>query len=239
MSSPAILTLIAAILLTPGISASASQVYMSQDRWVNISQSEAINHRDWPIRGQDYKVPISKLSGDELDSSLTWDNGDKTILWVFKICWIKPAANIPTINERTKANGRGRGRGDGPGIDGKWYYDSVEDECSVFLWSIDNVVRYRGYRGVSVHVDSGAGQENCAEIIRKIKVIMNDRRRTGLNEQRKETLVTGSLVQWVSGAKNILFSLIPKDFLHPQNEFVLLTTPQYPLQALDFMSGWE
>ena len=37
----------------------------------------------------------------------------------------------------------------------------------------------------------------------------------------------------------ILFSLIPKDFLHPQNEFVLLTTPQYPLQALDFMSGWE
>ena len=32
MSSPAILTLIAVILLTPGISASASQVYMSQDR---------------------------------------------------------------------------------------------------------------------------------------------------------------------------------------------------------------
>ena len=94
----------------------------------------------------------------------------------FEICWIKPAANIPTINERTKANGRGRGRGDWPGIDGKWYYDSVEDECSVFLWSIDNVVRYRGYRGVSVHVDSGVGQENCAEIIRKIKVIMNDRR---------------------------------------------------------------
>ena len=110
------------------------------------------------------------------------------------------------------------------------WFCRVEDECSVFLWTIDNVVRYRGYRGVSVHVDSGAGQENCAEIIRKIKVIMNDRR-TGW---RKETLVTGSLVQWAeSQGRKISFSAIPKDFLHPWNEFVLLTTPQCPvLQAL-------
>lgn len=137
MSSPAILTLIAAILLTPGISASASQVYLSHDRWVTIGQSEASNCQDWPIRGRYYvlTVPILRDAHAEMNWILLWQGtmGTRLLFFgfiTFEICWIKPAANIPTINERTKANGRGRGRGDGAGIDGKWYYDFVVSRMS-------------------------------------------------------------------------------------------------------------
>ena len=131
--------------------------------------------------------------------------------------------------------------------------------CWVFLWTIDNVVRYyRGYRGVSVHVDSGTGRGNCAEIVRKIKVRMSDRRTSGRRGWGKEgDSVTGSkctikLAQpWdcdtgekycqsqvqrsdPKDSKIYFFSQKQRTFatLHPQNEFVLLTAPQFRLQAL-------
>ena len=96
------------------------------------------------------------------------------------------------------------------------------------------------------------------EIVRKIKVRMSDRRTSGRRGLGKEgDSVTGSkcTINWrsnvtVTEPKNIVnpkyqrsdpkdskiyfFSQKQRTFatLHPQNEFVLLTAPQFRLQAL-------
>ena len=100
--------------------------------------------------------------------------------------------------------------------------------CWVFLWTIDNVVRYyRGYRGVSVHVDSGTGRGNCAEIVRKIKVRMSDRRTSGRRGWEEGDSVTGSkcTINWrsnetVTQAKNIVNPKYKDPILRTLNIFL-------------------